>query len=179
MFTFVSVFVFSCSVRRVTRAYNNMMIKKDEHRTGAKVVKSIFNSLKEENQRKEEKTHLGFYVESKHIFYALWKIIVRDKRVIVVDAIDFLRLLQHTALKRFPPSPARINRRLQKLIYSMDQLTKMFVEICWGMAILHSSMILCSMELRSNLIWRPRSCVHTPLRNSSSLEAHGVHCARA
>lgn len=72
MFTFVSVFVFSCSVRRVTRAYNNMMmIKKDEHRTGEKIVKSIFNSLKEENQRKEEKTHLGFYVESKHIFYAL------------------------------------------------------------------------------------------------------------
>lgn len=51
-------------------------------------MKSIFNSLKE---AQEKKTHLAYYVESKHIFYALWKIIVRDKRVTDVDVIDFSR----------------------------------------------------------------------------------------
>lgn len=67
----------------VTRAYNNMMMIKKQWKSSEKLFQFIKRRI-----WKEEKTHLGYYVESKHIFYALWKIIVRDKRVIV-DAIDF------------------------------------------------------------------------------------------
>jgi hypothetical protein len=48
----------------------------------------------------EEKTHFENYVESKHIFYALWKIIVRDKRVIVgCFLLIFLRLQKTKAVE--------------------------------------------------------------------------------
>lgn len=78
LFTFASVFVHNfissfSAFHRVTRAYNNMMmIKKGSTAQRHKVVESILNSLKRRNiSVKEEKTHLGDYVESKHIFYAV------------------------------------------------------------------------------------------------------------
>lgn len=63
---------------------------------------------------------------------------------------------------------------LQKLIYSMDQLTKISIEICWGMAmgtLFRMKFYSCNMGLRSNLMMmmapetRDFLVKDTPLRN--------------
>jgi hypothetical protein len=55
-------------------------------------VKSIFNSLKEESAGEKRRKKLIWRIMLRvNIFFMLFeKLFVRDKRVIVVDVIDFL-----------------------------------------------------------------------------------------
>lgn len=60
-------------------AYNNIAMTIT---TTTTTTKSIFNSLKEESRQKRRKKLIrSDYAERKHIFYALWEIMVRDKGV--------------------------------------------------------------------------------------------------
>lgn len=77
--------LFACKLVRVKKGSDEM----DEE----EAVKSIFNSLKEESVERRKKLIWRIMLRVNIFFMLFEKLFVRDKRVIVVDAIDFFRVV--------------------------------------------------------------------------------------